>query len=470
MSVLAEFRDQVGRTPDVVALEFGDLALTYRELDERTNRLANHLVSSGAGAESVIAISLPRGVEMVVALLGVLKSGAAYLPLDPAYPEERIRFISQDARPAQVLTELPDDSASPITDPRAEVHPLHPAYVIYTSGSTGTPKGVVGLHGGLQTRLRWFDQRFPDQRTARAGAKTSLNFLDSITELFSAWLHGGTVVLADQRQAANPFELAALVEQAKIERLTVVPSLLAALLSPRLSGKLVTCTFWMSSGERLTPATAAAFARQLPGARLHNFYGTSEVSADSLWAPVTADDVPIGTPVDGTEVRLLDAALQPVPDDVVGELYVAGAGLARGYLRRSALTAERFVADPAGEPGARMYRTGDLAVRRADGVFEYRGRTDEQVKIRGFRVELGEVAAALRSHPDVEMAAATVEGSLLIGHVAPAGDPDELREHVARQLPAHMVPAQVRVRSSLPLTPSGKLDRMKLKDQNRSSG
>ncbi|NUT51820.1 MAG: AMP-binding protein, partial [Saccharothrix sp.] len=240
MSVLDGFRDQVGRTPEAVALEFGDVVLTYRELDERANKLARHLIGTGVGAESLVAISMPRGVEMVVALLGVLKSGAAYLPLDPAYPPDRIRFIREDARPALVLTALPDTAANPGTDPRVEVHPLQPAYVIYTSGSTGAPKGVIGLHGGLEARLRWFDQRFPDQRAVRVGAKTSLNFLDSITELFSALLHGGTVVLADQRQAANPFELAALVEQAKIERLTVVPSLLEALVSPRLSGKLST--------------------------------------------------------------------------------------------------------------------------------------------------------------------------------------------------------------------------------------
>ncbi|WP_171163459.1 non-ribosomal peptide synthetase [Streptomyces sp. I05A-00742] len=490
------FGRQVARAPGATALVADGERLTYTELDARANRLSRLLAARGAAPETLVAIALHRTADMVVAVLAVLKTGAAYLPLDPDYPAERTAAVRRDARPALLVTTsdvgLPaagpgaplvlddpavraelaaQDPGSPPDGPRAT--PLSPAYVIYTSGSTGAPKGVVGVHRGLVNRLAWFHDRHPWRPGTPVCAKTSLSFLDGTGELLGPLLHGGTVVLADRIAARSLPQLAALVHEHRATRLTVVPSLLAAVtaLPPAERALFAGCDTWISSGEALTPEVAGAFAEAFPHARLINLYGSSEVSADSLYADVTDADPVIGRPLWNTSAYVLDAGLQPVPPGGTGELYLAGAGLARGYLRRPALTSGRFVADPFGPPGTRMYRTGDLVRARSDGRLEYLGRADDQVKIRGFRIEPAEIEAALTTHADVARAAVGVHehptaGKQLAAYAVlrpgAAADAAALREHLRGLLPDYMVPAAVVLLGALPLTPSGKADRRAL--------
>ncbi|NEE51874.1 amino acid adenylation domain-containing protein, partial [Streptomyces sp. SID8455] len=298
-------------------------------------------------------------------------------------------------------------AALPTTAPDVALGADNAAYVIHTSGSTGRPKGVLGLHGGLLSRWAWFADRYPGSRSAVVCAKSSVSFLDSATELLGTLVHGGHVVLASDEAAKDPFALAELVRRHRVQRLTLVPSLLAVLLDETDPVALASCTTWISSGEPLSRSLAARFHAKLPHARLLNLYGSSEISADSLAWEADGPDVRIGSPLWNTRVRVLDARLNPVPRGVPGELYVAGAGLARGYTNRPGGTAERFVADPSGS-GDRLFRTGDLVRWAADGDLEHLGRADDQVKVRGFRIEPGEIEAALRHHPDVADAAAAV--------------------------------------------------------------
>ena len=494
----ALFEAQVERSPEAIALVFEERTLSYAELNAQANRLAHLLIGRGIGPEDLVALALPRSTEMIVALLGILKAGAAYLPLDPDYPVERLSSMLRDAQPACVLTRieiaerLPESVAqllldhaetagalaqSPETNPSdaERTGPLTPhnsAYVIYTSGSTGTPKGVVGLHSGAINRLGWFAERYPCAPGKAVLAKSSLSFIDGSTELLGPLLHGICVVLSDNSAAKNPEDLTALIERHAISRITVVPSLLATLLvGSGDARRLALCRLWITSGETLPETYAAWFAKLLPEAHLLNLYGASEASGDSLFAECRGSEVAIGQPIWNTRVYVLDGGLQPVPVGVSGELYIAGAGLARGYLNRPGLSAERFVADPYGAPGTRMYRTGDLARWRAEGVLEFLGRADQQLKIRGFRIEPGEIEAALTRHPSVAQAAVIGRedpggDKRLVGYVvAQSGqraDPALLRTHVAQSLPDYMVPGAIVVLDALPLTPNGKLDRKAL--------
>ncbi|MFE7118325.1 amino acid adenylation domain-containing protein, partial [Streptomyces sp. NPDC057654] len=383
------FEDQVRRAPDTTALVFGDETLTYRELNARANRVARHLAAQGIGPESLVAVALPRSADLATALLGVLKSGAAYLPVDVTHPADRIAHMLTDARPAQVLTSRAAADAVPATsgaartvldeddtiralaaydagdlapaERTASLTPHHPAYVIYTSGSTGLPKGVVGLHEGVANRLAWFGETFPYRAGEPVLAKTSISFIDGTTELLGALVHGAPVIMTNPQEARNAAEMAELGARHGIGRITVVPSLLAGLLESGSARQLTACSLWISSGEALPAAYARQFAETLPHARLLNLYGASEITGDSLFAVSDGGTAAIGRPISDTRVLVLDGALHPVPPGAAGELYIAGAGLARGYLDRPGLTAERFVADPYGPAGARMYRTGDLA-------------------------------------------------------------------------------------------------------------
>ncbi|MDY7091257.1 MAG: AMP-binding protein, partial [Actinomycetota bacterium] len=340
-----------------------------------------------------------------------------------------------------------------------------PAYVIYTSGSTGEPKGVVGTQRGSVNRFSWFDRRWPWQTGDVVVAKTSLSFLDATSEILEPLLHGGCVVMADLEQARSPQALAELIRDHGATRMTMVPSLLAGLLDDGGLDPGSTAT-WICSGEALPAAVAQRFAAACPNARLLNFYGFSESSADSLWAEVGGEGaVPIGRPIANTRAYVLDHALRVVPPGVVGEVYVAGAGLARGYLGRPGLTSTRFVASPF-HPGERMYRTGDLAAWRGDGQLLYAGRADNQVKIRGVRVELDEVQAAMLACPGVVQAVAVARDTgsdvQLVGYVTGPVEGGSVREFVAARLPQAMVPAAVLVLDALPLNPNGKLDRQAL--------
>ncbi|MEU2080244.1 amino acid adenylation domain-containing protein, partial [Streptomyces sp. NPDC013489] len=426
------FAEQVMRTPDAVAVVCGEVSLSYGELDARANRLARYLVGRGVGPGRFVALYLPRSVEMVVALLAVLKAGAAYVGLDPKYPSERGAFMLRDSAPVLVVTSgevsggLPDGG---LGIPRVVVDdvgvaaevaglasdglsgsevvggggPWGAAYVFYTSGSTGRPKGVVGTHVGMVNRLAWAQERFPWSVSDVGCAKSSMAFAESTSEIFGPLLHGASVVVADDEEARSVVGLSALIERHGITRMTLVPSLLAALLEDGGLGPSAAGVTWTSSGEALSPATAGLFLERLPGGRLLNFYGFSEASADSVWASIDSVDavrgaLPIGRPIANTRVYVLDSSLRPVVPGAVGELYVAGVGLAWGYLNGPGLSAGRFVASPFGE-GERMYRTGDLGWWSASGELVYGGRADDQVKVRGIRIELGEVESVLRAHP-----------------------------------------------------------------------
>ncbi|WP_435188685.1 amino acid adenylation domain-containing protein [Streptomyces sp. bgisy126] len=480
----------VRRTPDAPAVRDAHTTLTYRELDARADALARRLAARGIGPEDRVAVALPRGNDLVVALLGVLKAGAAYLPLDTGYPAARLAHMLDDAAPRLLLTTpelhpgLPrttvphlypgDGGTAP--DPSVPLpvpHTAHPAYVIYTSGSTGRPKGVVVTHRGVGAMAATQRERLrltPDSRVLHLA---SVSFDAAFWELCMALLSGACLEI-DERDALLPGPaLAARVRDHGITHLTLPPAALAVMPPDSLPAG----TTIVLAGEACPPALARTWAR---GRHLVNAYGPTETTVCATMSgfqqtdgPLAPDrTVPIGGPVDGTRVRVLDHRLAPVPPGVAGELYVSGEGLARGYHDRPGLTAARFVADPFDRAGGRMYRTGDLARWNHRGQLEYAGRVDDQVKLRGFRIELGEVEAALTALPGVAAACAVVREDRpgdrrLVAYTVPAegtAGPDaaEVRARLADVLPDHMVPsAHVRL-DALPLTPNGKTDRKAL--------
>ncbi|MFR9674188.1 amino acid adenylation domain-containing protein [Streptomyces sp. TR02-1] len=473
----ALFSAQVRRTPEATAVVFEEETLTYRELDERAERLARRLHRRGARPERIVAVALPRSLDLVVALYAVHKCGAAYLPVDPDYPRERVAAMLADAEPvvhltAESLAELRLEPPSAAALPEAE--PRHPAYVLYTSGSTGRPKGVTVPHDAIVNRLCWMQDAYGLASGEAVLQKTPSSFDVSVWEFFWPLAFGATLVVARPGGHRDPEYLAGLVRRRHVTTVHFVPSMLEAFLAEPGAARCSSLRRVICSGEALPGALAERAVRVLgPAAALHNLYGPTEAAVDVTAHPYTAEDgargtstVPIGTPVWNTRVHVLDRMLRPVPPGVPGELYLAGVQLARGYLGRPALTAERFVADPHGG-GDRMYRTGDLVRRHRDGVLEFLGRTDDQVKLRGFRIEPGEVAQVLAGHPDVRQAAATVREDRpgdprLVAYVCGTADPEEVRRYAADALPAHMVPAAVVPLAEIPLSPSGKLDRSAL--------
>ncbi|CCK30252.1 amino acid adenylation domain protein [Streptomyces davaonensis JCM 4913] len=486
--------DSFRRRPHEVALVFGDEELTYAELDARASRLARYLIERGAGPERIVALAADRSVLLVVALLAIVRTGAAYLPVDPDYPAERITGMLADARPALLLSDSAAVGRLPAADwtvldeldlqdlqdrpgPHAPVTGDTAVNVVYTSGSTGRPKGVVGTQRGLVNRMAWFAELYSFDANDPVCAKSSISFIDGTVEILQTLVHGGRVVLADAATAKDPAALADLVGKSGTRVLTAVPSLLQALLkeeedSADGAGRLASLRLVLSSGEPMPPELPARLARCCPDARLINFCGCTEVSSESLYAHCTVHDQSIGRPLWNTRAHVLDSALRPVPPGTPGELYYGGVGVGRGYLGRAAVTAERFVADPFGPTGARMYRTGDLVMWRPDGSLAFLGRADDQVKVRGVRVEPGEVEAVLAAHPDVTEAAVAVRelpgaARALVGYVVPARggdplDPVALRRHAADRLPAAMVPGALVVVDRLPRTPNGKVNRRAL--------
>ncbi|MEU1866242.1 amino acid adenylation domain-containing protein [Streptomyces gardneri] len=471
------FAEQARRTPGATAVLFEDERLDYAALDARAEHLARHLVAHGARPERVVAVALPRSVELLVALYAVHKAGAAYLPIDPDYPQDRVAHMLDDAAPALVLTPglLAELEAAPAPDSVRELPealPGHPAYVIYTSGSTGRPKGVVVTHEAIVNRLLWMQHTYRLEPGERVLQKTPSSFDVSVWEFFWPLITGATLVVARPEGHKDPDYLAALIQRHSVTTAHFVPSMLEAFLATDVSAcrslRRVIC-----SGEALPTVLAERFA-EVSAAELHNLYGPTEAAVDVTWhrfeqaaagSPPSAVTVPIGRPVWNTGVHVLDAGLRPVPPGVTGELYLSGVQLARGYLGRPGLTSERFTAAPFGPPGSRVYRTGDLARWRDDGTVEFLGRADDQVKIRGFRIELGEITAVLTRHPGVRQAAVVVRedrpgDKRLVAYVV--GETEELRDHAARALPAHMVPGQFVRLAELPLSPSGKLDRRRL--------
>ncbi|MEV0570695.1 amino acid adenylation domain-containing protein [Dactylosporangium sp. NPDC050588] len=465
--------------PGAVALVADGAELTYGELDARANRLARYLTGQGVGTESVVALCLPRGADMIVAVLAVWKAGGAYLPLDPGHPVDRIAFMLADAKAALLLgaedvlddlpagrvrmvaVENPRIAATPADPVQARTLPGHLAYVIYTSGSTGTPKGVGVTHGGLANYVASVPARVglsgPGRYAVLQGQVTDLGN----TVVFGALASGGTLLVAPEGAVTDPAALAAFVAAERVDAFKVVPSHLAAL------GTIVPARGLVLGGEAAPAAWLQDLVATAGDRPVYNHYGPTETTIGVLTTRLSGDSpVPIGRPVANTRVYVLDARLRPVPPGVAGELYVGGAQLARGYVDRSGLTASRFVADPF-DVGGRLYRTGDVVRWTPSGDLVYLGRADEQVKIRGFRVEPGEVQAVLAAHRLVSQAAVVVRedrpGDLrLVAYVAGDAEPAALREHVAARLPEHMVPAAVVILDTLPLTSNGKLDRKAL--------
>ncbi|MFJ8888265.1 amino acid adenylation domain-containing protein [Streptomyces sp. NPDC102402] len=466
-------RRQAGTTPQALAVVAEDQTLTYGELEERANRLAHWLAGRGVRPESLVAVRLPRSAELVVALLAVLKAGAAYVPIDPEHPAARIEYILEDSRPVLVLDAetlaAADRSGCPATPPEIAVRPDNTAYVIYTSGSTGKPKGVAVPHGALANFLASMARRFALTPQDRLLAVTTVAFDIAGLELYLPLISGAAVVLAGEQSVSRPSAAVETIRRHGVTLVQATPAFWQMLLMDEPEGARGLRI--LVGGEALPPRLAEALAAQ--AAEVTNMYGPTETT---IWSTTSAvlpgSGAPaIGAPIGNTRVYVLDTRLRPVPTGVQGELYIAGDGLARGYQGRAGLTAGRFVACPFGGPGTRMYRTGDLVRWGRDGRLEYIGRTDFQVKVRGFRIELGEIENVLAEHPAVAQAVAVVRedrpgDQRLVAYVVPSRRADPaaldltaLTALLRGSLPDYMVPSAVVPLPEFPVSPSGKLDR-----------
>jgi amino acid adenylation domain-containing protein len=486
---------QVERAPDATALAFEGGWLTYRELDERANRLAHWLRKAGVQPDDVVGLCLERSPEMVVGLLGILKAGGAYLPLDPEHPLDRIAYQIGDAQARLVLTQrrfrdrLPADrvtalcldadratlTTEPTTRPAGGAGAHHLAYVLYTSGSTGRPKGVMVEHRAAANHLLWMQETFPLGPRDRVVLKYGLGFDPSVVEVFGTLLAGATLILARPGAHFDPAYLAGLMAAQGVTHLDVVPGLLELLLEQRVLRGCSALRRIFCGGEALPAALVERVHAALPQVELTNFYGPTEATISTTWWTCRRDDprpvVPIGRPVGHVRVYVLDGSRNPVPLGVAGELFIGGAGLARGYRNQPALTAGAFVTNPFGPAGSRLYRTGDLCRWRADGNLEILGRIDDQVKLRGQRIELGEIAAVLSQHPSVAQSVVVLredcpDDKRLVAYVLPADtaplDANDLTQHLRARLPGYMVPWAIVPLQAFPLTPSGKVDRSAL--------
>lgn len=470
------FAAQAERTPDAIAVSAGDARLTYAELHARAEALAGALAARGAGPGEVVGIRMDRSVDLFVALLGTLRAGAAYLPLEPDQPAGRSALMVEDARPVCVLEagDVRAGVAQGARPPARRPGPDDLAYVLYTSGSTGRPKGVEVTHRAIVNRLAWIGPLQGFGARDRVLLKTPLGFDVSVWELFWALQVGARIEVAPPGAHRDPAALAAVIRRGRVTVAHFVPSMLKAFLAEPASAECTGLRHIVCSGEALGADVAQAALRRFPGVTLDNLYGPTEAAVDVTMWRVTPEDtrsVPIGRPVWNTDAVVLDPAGHPAAPGAIGELHLGGVQLARGYRGRPDLTAERFIRDPHGPAGVRLYRTGDLVRRRADGALEYHGRADQQVKVNGVRIEPGEVEAALTRHPAVAAAGVVVRRDppgepRLVAYAVPAGgaspDPAELRRHVAGLLPPAMVPAAVVLLNALPTGPTGKLDRAAL--------
>jgi amino acid adenylation domain-containing protein len=487
----ALFEAQVERTPGAVAAVFEGERLTYGELNARANRLAHHLCALGVGPDARVALCVERSLEMVVGVLGILKAGGAWVPLDPAYPAERLRYLLEDSGAALVLTRdslrgrfahaavpvadvaAADDASLPASNPeRADLTPAHLAYVIYTSGSTGLPKGVMVAHAGVVNLVHWMARRWPMDEGDALLQKTPLGFDVSVWELFWPLISGARLVVARPEGHRDPEYLAQVIRRERVTAVAFVPSMLQLFLDHPAAEGCTSLRWVMSGGEALPEALVRRLHERLPAAELYNRYAPTEATVNVLAWRCRAGETPVhlGRPRANVPIYILDPEGEPVPVGVTGELHIGGVQVARGYQGRPGLTAERFVPDPfASEPGARLYRTGDLARWRPDGAVELAGRDDFQVKLRGIRIEPGEIEARLREHPAVReavvLAREDAPGDRRLVAYCVAGEPldvDALRRHLGDRLPEHMVPAAYVRMDHLPLTPNGKLDRRAL--------
>lgn len=498
-TVLEWVERAVADRPDAVALSEGDRSLRYRELAGKANRVARKLVELGAGPEDVVAVAIPRSFELVIALLGVLKSGAAFLPVDPELPTDRIAGMIADADARLGLTVtgtrtvLPELSWIVLDDPattaeldalpdddlaeherRAPVSGSTPMYVLFTSGSTGRPKGVVVEHRGVVNRLRWMQDAFALSEDDVVAQKTPAGFDVSMWEFFWPLVTGARLEVLPPGAHRDPGQVAKIIRAAGVSVLHFVPSMLSVFVDHPDAAACTGVRDVVCSGEVLPAALRDRFSTVLPGARLHNLYGPTEATIDVTWwacAEDSGSSVPIGRPVPNTTLHVVDAAGRLVPPGVAGELCIGGVQVARGYMGRPELTAEQFVPDPYGAtPGARMYRTGDLCRWRADGALDYLGRDDGQLKIRGQRAELGEIQAVLNEHPAVRAAVVRArdggrgDGDVMLdAYLVPAPEAetlsvDDVRAHARMRLPGYMIPSTWTVLRELPVTANGKLD------------
>ncbi|GCF07282.1 non-ribosomal peptide synthase/polyketide synthase [Dictyobacter arantiisoli] len=472
---------QAQRTPHQTALLSVTESMSYEELERQANQLAHYLRRQGIGTESKVGLCLERGVSLIVGMLAILKAGAAYVPLDPNYPVERLHFIQVDAQMELLLTQtslqahiaLPSvpvlcsdrDSAlwaqEPVTAPVVQVEKANLAYVIYTSGSTGRPKGVMITHASATSFVEWSRQTFTNAELQGVLASTSICFDLSIFEIFVTLSTGGTVILAE-----NALELAEHPYRNQVTLVNTVPSAAAELVRQKaFPASVLTINM---AGEALPISVVQQLEQTTAIQHIYNLYGPSEYTTYSTFAQITSTYLTIGRPLSGTQVYVLDAYLQPVPLGVHGELYLSGEGLARGYYGRGELTAERFIPNPfSSQPGARMYRTGDVVRYRADGDLDFIGRVDHQVKIRGFRIELGEIESRLQRHRDVKDVVVTVHEEpngikRILAYIVGTDDTDALRCYLQESLPAYMIPSFFLTLEALPLTPNGKVDRKAL--------
>lgn len=494
------FEAQVERTPDAIAVIFEDQNLTYRELNQQANQLAHYLRELGVRSEVLVGICLERSIETIVAILGILKAGGAYVPLDPDYPQERLDYMISDAQLSILLTrkalvkELPFfsyiqskqiitnviyfDCESNQIERHSTANPVHQitsdnlAYVLYTSGSTGTPKGVLGRHRSAVNRLVW--NPYPFEKGEICCQKTSLNFVDSIWEIFAPLLHGLPTVIIANKIVKDPVQLVKTLSQKQVTRLVLVPSLLRVILDtfPDLPTRLPKLKYWVSSGETLSAELCQRFRKIMPQSILINLYGSSEVSADVTWYDTSKSQnlssIPIGRPISNMQVYILDAKLQPVPIGIPGEICIGGEGIARGYLNRPELTNEKFIPHPfSSEPDAYLYRSGDIGRYRSNGEIEYLGRSDRQIKLRGFRIELGEIEAVINQHPAVKQAVVLAREdepdnkrlvAYIVSEIVADNLTSELRSFLIEKLPDYMMPSAFVQLDILPLTPNGKID------------
>lgn len=490
------FEQRVAQTPDAVALISGGSRMTYTVLNAWANQLAHYLSSRGVASETPVGVMLERSAPLIVALLAIRKAGGAYVPLDPAYPQARLQAMLEDVHPALVITETKhlsniaasgvpcicmDRDAGQMENESKENLGIHGsldrlAYILFTSGSTGKPKGVMGPERGAVNRIAWMANAYPFGADEVACCKTSLNFVDSVAEIFAPLVLGVPLVLVPEATVRDPGLLVSLLASERVSRITLVPLLLRALLaSPVDFASLDHLKLWVCSGEAPDGALARTFYKKLPHARLLNFYGSSEVAGDSTFFEIPRDPsgelIPIGRPIANTQIYVLNRALEPCAERVAGEIYIGGDGLARGYWEQPDLTAERFVPNPfcAGE---RLFKTGDVGRFLSDGSIEYLGRADRQIKIRGMRVEPGEIEFNLRAHARVRDAAVLALDDApgetrLVAYVMPQDSGDGLSEalgdFLGARLPAHMRPASYVMLDAFPHTPSGKVDMQALK-------
>ena len=492
---------QARRTPDVVALVFGDESLSYAQLEARANRLAHRLIALGVVPDMPVGIAVERSVEMVVGLLAILKAGGAYVPIDPEYPHERIAYMLEDSGVKLLLTQshivpnIPrgegvqtieldrlDLENGPSVDPDVPLHGEHLAYVIYTSGSTGRPKGAANRHRSLYNRLAWMQDAYSLGEADTVLQKTPFSFDVSVWEFFWPLMQGARLVVAQPGDHREPGKLVELIRRHEVTTIHFVPSMLQAFVAHEGIEACTSLKRIVCSGEALPAEAQARVFERLPGAGLYNLYGPTEAAIDVTHWTCQADGrnhVAIGRPISDTKTYVLDAGLNLVPQGVGGELYLGGIGLARGYLAKAALTSERFVADPFSGTGERLYRTGDLVRWREDGQLEYLGRIDHQVKIRGFRIELGEIEAQLLAQPGVREAVVIADegpgGARLVGYVSLQAsqplEPAELKARLGTALPDYMIPSALVMLDALPLNANGKIDRKALpRPERRLSG